>query len=646
MDTTSASNGALTFPALLLRNAGEYSESKVAFREKDLGIWQSYSWQDTLNHVRDLANGLAAMGFKREDKVVVVGDNRPQLYWGMLAAQCLGGVPVPLYQDSIEREMQFVVDHAEAKFALVEDQEQADKLINIKPKCKNLKHIIYSDPRGLRNYDLPYLHSYADVQAMGRKFAEESRDFFDAEIRKGAQDDLAVICYTSGTTGRPKGVMLTHRNFIESSINIAEYENLRDDESVIAYLPMAWVGDFFLSFGLGLTQGFTVNCPESSDTVVGNIREIGPTYFFAPPRIWENILTTVMIRMEDAAWFKRKLFHFFLEVAKRRHSGENASAGRKAVDLALYQLGKVLVYNPLKDSLGLSRMRIAITAGEAIGPEIFSFFRSLGINLKQLYGSTEASVFVSVQKTGDVRADTCGPPVPWVDVKISDDGEVLFKSVGTFKGYYRDPKATKETLKKGWVYTGDAGFLDHDGHLKIIDRVKDVSTLSTGTMYAPKYIENKLKFSHFIKEAVTVGMNRPYVTAMINIDLDAVGNWAERRNLSYTSYTDLAQRPEVYDLVEDAIRRVNETLFDDEQLKGAQIKKYLILHKELDPDDEEITRSRKIRRGFVGEKYKNLIEAMYKNKDHVDVKAKVTFEDGRTSTVSADLRIREVELAS
>ena len=380
--------------------------------------------------------------------------------------------------------------------------------------------------------------------------------------------------------------------------------------------------------------------------MIGNIREIGPTYFFAPPRIWENILTTVMIRMEDAAWFKRKLFHFFLEVAKRRHGGENGSAGRKALDLLLYQAGKLLVYNPLKDSLGLSRVRIAITAGEAIGPEIFSFFRSLGINLKQLYGSTEASVFVSVQKTGDVRSDTCGPPVPWVDVKISDDGEVLFKSVGTFKGYYRDPKATKETLKKGWVYTGDAGFLDQDGHLKIIDRVKDVSTLSTGTMYAPKYIENKLKFSHFIKEAVTVGMNRPYVTAMINIDLDAVGNWAERRNLSYTSYTDLAQRPEVYDLVEDAVRRVNETLLEDEQLKGAQIKKYLILHKELDPDDEEITRSRKIRRGFVGEKYKSLIEAMYKNKEHVDVKAQVTFEDGRTSTVSADLRIREVELAS
>ena len=639
-------NGNSTFPALLLRNARQYGDSRIAYREKDHGIWQSYSWKITLEGVRDLANGLAALGFKRNDKIVVVGDNRPRLYWGMLAAQCLGGVPVPLYQDSIEREMQFVVDHAEAKFALVEDQEQADKLINIKSKCKKLKYIIYDDPRGLRNYDLPYLLNYADVQEQGREFAEKNPEHFDAEIKKGSDQDLAVICYTSGTTGTPKGVMLTHRNFIVSSNNIAEYERMRDDESVIAYLPMAWVGDFFASIGLGLARGYTVSCPESSATVLANIREIGPTYFFAPPRIWENILTSVMIRMEDAAWIKRKLFHYFMGVADRKVSGSNGSPLTKMTDLLLYQIGKTLVYNPLKDSLGLSKIRIAITAGEAIGPEIFSFFRSLGINLKQLYGSTEASVFVSVQENGDVRNDTCGPPVPWVELKISDQGEVLFKGPGTFKGYYKNAKVTKDTLVNGWVHTGDAGFLDHDGHLKIIDRVKDVSTLSSGTIFAPKFIENKLKFSPFIKEAVTMGMKRPYVTAMVNIDLDAVGNWADRRNLNYTSYTDLAQKPEVYDLVEDEVKRVNHTLAEDEELKGAQIKKYLILHKELDPDDEEMTRTRKVRRGFIAEKYKKLVGAMYSDKNHVEVKAQVTFEDGRTGTINADLEIRAVELVS
>lgn len=645
MDSTSTNENG-TFPRLLLNNARKFGDSRTAYREKDLGIWQSYSWKQTLEEVRDLANGLAALGFKRNDKVVVVGDNRPRLYWGMLAAQCLGGVPVPLYQDSIEREMQFVVDHAEAKFALVEDQEQADKLIGIKGKCKKLKHIIYDDARGLRNYDLPYLMNFEDVQAQGREFAAKKPDHFETEVEKGTGTDLAVICYTSGTTGKPKGVMLTHRNFIVSCEQIAEYEKMREDESIIAYLPMAWVGDFFASMGLGLVHGYTVSCPESAATVQANIREIGPTYFFAPPTIWENLLTTVMIRIEDAAWIKRKLFHFFMDVARRKTNQESEFFLRKAADAILYQIGKILMYNPLRDGLGLGKIRIAITAGEAIGPEIFSFFRSLGINLKQLYGSTEASVFVSVQETGNVRNDTCGPPVPWVDLKISKDGEVLFRGPGNFKGYYRNAKDTKETLKQGWVHSGDAGFLDHDGHLKIVDRLKDVSTLSSGTMFAPKFIENKLKFSPFIREAVTVGMKRPYVTAMVNIDLEAVGNWAERRNLNYTSYTDLARRPEVYDLVENEVRRVNKTLADDKETAGVQIRKYLILHKELDPDDEEITRTRKVRRRFIGEKYKTLINAMYKDKDHVEVKAKVTFEDGRTGTINADLEIRSVELAS
>lgn len=643
---TTATGENLTFPKLLIRNALKFENSKIAYREKELGIWQSHTWAQTFEQVRDLANGLASLGLKRDDKIVVVGDNRPHLYWGILAAQCLGAIPVPLYQDSNEREMEFVVDHAEAKFALVEDQEQADKLINIKGKCKKLKSVIYCDSRGLKNYDLPFLLSYASVQEKGREFAGARKNFFEGEVAKGSDTDLAVICYTSGTTGKPKGVMLTHRNFIVCCEKIASYENMRDDESIVAYLPMAWVGDFFASIGLGLVHGYTVSCPESASTVLANIREIGPTFFFAPPRIWENLLTTVMIRMEDAALIKRQMFAYFMEVADRKTNKKGASALSRAADWFLYQIGRILVYDPLRDSLGLGKIRIAITAGEAIGPEIFSFFRSLGVNLKQLYGSTEGSVFVSIQKTGDIRNDTCGPPLPWVDLKISDKGEVLFKGPGTFKGYYKNAKATKETIIEGWVHTGDAGILDHDGHLKIIDRIKDVSTLSSGTIFAPKFLENKLKFSPFIKEAVTIGMKRPYVTAMVCIDLEAVGNWAERRNLTYTSYTDLAQKKEVYDLVEGEVNRVNSNLSEDKALSGAQIKKYLILHKELDPDDEEITRTRKVRRGFVAEKYKKLINAMYTNEQHVDVKAEVMFEDGRTGTINANLEIRSVELAS
>ena len=642
METQEASSHHATFPNLFLENARKFGDRKVAYREKDLGIWQSFTWKASLEQAREIANGLASLGFARGDKLAVIGDNRPQLYWGMLAAQCLGGVPVPLYQDSIERELQYVVEHAEVRFALVEDQEQADKLIGIKAHCPKLEFVIYGDARGLRSYDHPFLLSLEKLQEEGRKFARENPKFLDEEIAKGRPEDLAVICYTSGTTGKPKGVMLSHRNFVDTSRNIASYEQLKDDESVLAYLPMAWVGDFFLSFGLAIVRGMTVNCPENGATVMQNIREIGPTYFFAPPRIWENLLTSVMIRMEDAAWIKRKLFHYFMGVANRVQLGNGEERGPALLDWVAYQLGRVLVYGPLRDTLGLGKIRLAYTAGEAIGPEIFSFFRSLGINLKQLYGMTEASVFVSLQKNGDIKPDTSGPPLPWVDVRFTESGEVLFRSPGAFSGYYRNEEATRETLVDGWVRTGDAGFLDKDGHLKIIDRVKDVSTLSDGTMFAPKYVENKLKFSPYIKEAVALGMNRPFVTALINIDLEAAGNWVERRNIMFTNYTDLAQKAEVYGLIEEEVRRVNVALAEDEKLKGAQIRKFLILHKELDPDDEEITRTRKIRRRFIAEKYADLIEALYRDQDHVEVKAEVTFEDGRTVTINADLEIRSL----
>ena len=632
-----------TFPKLARVNA-ERIPRKVAIREKDYGIWQSYTWAEYLEQARLIALGLASLGFDRGDKTAIVGDNRPQLYWSVLATQALGGVPVPLYQDSIEKEMQYVIDHAEAKFAIVEDQEQVDKLLNLKAQCPRLEYIIYDDPRGLRTYTEPFLLSLERLQEMGRKFAQDSPTYFEDQVAKGRADDIAIICYTSGTTGSPKGVVLSHRNLILTARNAATREGLRSDEEVLAYQPMAWVGDHFFSYSQSIVLGFTVNCPESAGTVLHDLKEVGPTYFFAVPRIWENLLTTVMIRIEDAAWVKRAMVHFFLRLAQRI---ERQRLNRRPVPLwprLLYPLGRLLVYGPLKDNLGVRRIRTAYTAGEAIGPEIFVFFRSLGINLKQVYGMTESSAVISIQRDGDVRLDTVGAPLPGVEIRISENGEVLFRSPGVFQGYYKNPDATRETLEEGWVHTGDAGFIDHDGHLRIIDRAKDVSRLGDGTVFAPKYIENKLKFSPYIKEAVCVGQDRPYVTAMINVDLMAVGNWAERRNIPYTSYTDLSQKAEVHDLIGLEVVRVNRSLSEEELLRGAQIRKYLILHKELDPDDQEMTRTRKVRRRFIAEKYAPLIEALYSDADHVAVEAKVTYEDGRTGTVRADVKIREAEL--
>ena len=635
-------HGLDTFPKLVRANA-ERIPAKIAIREKDLGIWQSYTWQDYFAQAQLIGLGLAALGFARGDKTAIIGDNRPQLYWAMTATQALGGIPVPLYQDSVEKEMQYILDHAEARFAVVEDQEQVDKLLHVKAQCPRLEYIIYDDPRGLRGYTEPFLLSLEHVRELGCKFARDHPGYFEAELAKGSADDVAIICYTSGTTGVPKGTMLSHRNLMVTARNAARREGLRSNEEVLAYLPMAWVGDHAFSYAQSVVTGFTVNCPESAATVLQDLREIAPTYFFAVPRIWEVILTNVMIRIEDAAWPKRRLVHAFLRIAqemeRRRLVGQPTSVWRRL----LYPLGHLLVYGPLKDNLGMRRIRIAYTAGEAIGPEIFVFFRSLGINVKQLYGMTEASVFVAVQKDGDVRLDTVGTPMPEVEIKISETGEVLFRSPGVFQGYFKNPEATRQTVEDGWIHSGDAGFLDAAGHLKIIDRAKDLGRLADGTMFAPKYLENKLKFSQFVKEAVTLGPGRPYVTALINIDLGAVGNWAERRGIAYTSYTDLSQKPEVYDLIQQEVVRVNRSLaVEDEVLRGARIRKFLILHKELDPDDEEITRTRKVRRGHVAQKYAALIEALYGDRDRVAVEAQVTYEDGRTGTIRADVAIREV----
>ncbi|HJQ61132.1 MAG TPA: AMP-binding protein [Vineibacter sp.] len=641
--TDAAATPAETFPQLLALNA-RLRGGRSAFREKEYGIWQTYTWRQVLDETRAFAAGLAALGFGRGDKLVIVGDNRPRLYWAMCAAQMLGGIPVPVYQDSVAAEMAYVVEHAEARFALAEDQEQIDKLLEIQAHVPALKTLIYVDERGLGDYQ--GLLSYAQVQARGREELASKPAFLDAEIAHGKGSDPSVMLYTSGTTGRPKGVVLTYDNLHKSARNAATFEGLDERDELLCYLPMAWVGDHIFSYAQGLVTSFTVNCPESAATVQTDLREIGPTYYFAPPRVLENIITNVMIRMEDAGALKRRMFAYFMGLARR--VGGSLLDGKPVglADRVLYWLGDLLVYGPLKNTLGLSRVRVAYTAGEAVGPDIFNFYRSLGINMKQLYGQTESSVFVTIHPNRDVRLETVGKVAPEMEVRIADNGEVMFRGPGVFHEYYKNPQATAETkTADGWVHSGDAGYVDDDGHLHIIDRAKDVGKLNDGTLFAPKFIENKLKFFPHINEAVAFGDKRDFVTALINIDLTAVGNWAERHDIAYASYQELAGRQEVYDLIAGEVAQVNADLAKDPRMAGAQVRRFLILPKLLDADDGELTRTRKVRRGFIGERYGALIAALYGGQSSIHIRTEVTFEDGRKGMVEGDVAIRDMNHA-
>ena len=629
---------ATTLARMLRRNARDLRD-RPAIREKDRGIWQTWTWGQYYEQVRDFALGLVALGFKRGERLSVIGDNRPRLYWAQVAAQCLGGVPVPVYQDSIAKELAFVWNHAECSVIVAEDQEQVDKVLGLRDQLPALRLVVYDDPRGLVHYKHEWLRSYQEVQELGRAFAARHPHDFDAEIEKGKPEDVAIICYTSGTTGNPKGVMLTNANAIGIADAFRKAEDVRADDDALAYLPMAWAGDAAYTLFLSLVVGFCSNCPESPETVQRDLRELGPTTVLAPPRIWENMLTGVQVKAADAPALKRWVFERFRAAAER---AEILRSDGKPIPLGLRlacMLGNVLVYTPIRDQLGLRRARWALTGGAPLGPDTFRFFRSIGVNLKQVYGSTETTGLVSLQPSAEANPTTAGRPCPGIEVKIADRGEVLVRGPVIFKGYLKNEEATREVIDpEGWFRTGDAGFIDPRGHLVIIDRAKDVGALRDGTPFAPQFIENKLKFSPFIREAVAFGNEYPFVSAMVAIDLNTVGNWAERRGIPYTSYLDLSQKPEVCDLIREEIRKGNETL-----PASTRIRRFLLLTKDLEADDAEMTRTRKVRRKFVAEKYASVIDAFYAGGHAVELEASITYEDGRTAIMKSHVRVEDVE---
>ena len=637
-----------TFPQLLIKQAAERPDAP-AMREKEYGIWQAHSWSALALLVKHIACGLHQTGLMRGEHMVVVGSNRPRLYATMLAAQSLGAIPVPLYQDAVGAECIFPINNADVRFAFAEDQEQVDKLLEIRGSCPLLSDIVFDEPRGLRNYSEPGLQSLDSLIDIGKTFCSTHPDWYAAEVAKASPGDVAAMFFTSGTTGNPKGVVHTHHSLIDRAQAGADFDHLGPNEEVLAYLPPAWIGQNIFSYAQWLCCGYVVNCPESAATMAIDLKEVGPTYYFAPPRVFEGLLTSVMIRMEDAGSIKRSMFGYFMDVA-RAHGPARMDGKSIGLWASLqYTLGDWLVYGPLRNNLGMSRVRVAYTAGEAIGPDLFTFYRSIGVNLKQLYGSTETAVFVCLQPDNEARADTVGVPCAGVEIKVADNGEILVKSPGLLKGYYKNPEATAEVLTAdGWYHTSDAGFLDAQGHLKIIDRVKDVGRIkggqNDGAMFAPKYVENKLKFFPFIKEVVAYGDQREKVCVMINIDFDAVGNWAERRNLPYAGYTDLAQKTEVYALIQDCVEKVNADLSVDNLLAGSQVSRFLVLHKELDADDGELTRTNKVRRGYIADKYQVLVDALYGGLQTQFIETAVKFEDGRSGSVSATLRLSDAKL--
>ena len=625
-----------TLIELLSRNA-RARPRVVALREKDLGIWQEYTWRQYFDEVLALAAGLDALGFAEGDALIVLGDNRPRLYFGMLAASTLRGVPVPVFPDAIAEEVRQIVSSCKARFALAEDQEQVDKLLELRKQVGCLDVLVYDDARGLGTYTQSGLVAYAAMKTSGVERLEAQPQLRDDLPRRARPGDPAVLLHSSGTTGTPKGVMLEHGHLLAAVRNGAAGGYFEAGEEIVAYLPMAWVGDFVFSVAAAIALGFTVNIPERPETVLQNLQEIAPTLYFAPPRSWDQMLTHVHVRMEEAPrlkrWLYQRLMPAAVDIERARLEGKPVSLGRRL----LRSLGEPMIYGPIKDYLGLSRVRRAYTGGEAIGEDTFLFFRGLGVNLKQIYGQTENSALTSVQADDEVRLHTVGRPLPGVDARVSDTGEVLLRSESLFRGYRNNPEATAGALRDGWFHTGDAGYLEPDGQLVILGRVEEVVQTRGGQRFVAQYVENRLKFSPFIREAAILGAGRDHLAALVCIDFDAVGHWAEVRGISYTSYADLSQEPEVYRLIGERIRHVNGLLPPE-----LAIRRFVNLHKEFDPDDGELTRTRKLRRRVIEERYGPIIEALYSGRRAIDVEARITYETGETGAIRRHLTLEDV----
>jgi len=627
-----------TFPRLLARNARTIGD-RVALREKEFGIWQSFTWSEYQTRVRDFSLGLVALGLGRGDKVAIIGDNRPEWVWSEIAAQAAGAASVGIYQDSNLTEVAYVIDHCDASVVVAEDQEQVDKILEMLDKLPKVRHVVFTDPRGLRKYEHPALLSFEAVEEKGRVLARERPGLYEENVAKGGAEDVAIICYTSGTTGSPKGAMLSFRNLLAMALALDQVDEKRADDEFVSFLPLAWIGEQMMSLSAALAKGFTVNFPEEPDTVTENIREIGPNVMFAPPRVWESLNSTVQVKIMDTSPFKRFMYERCMPIGKRV---ADLRFARKAVPLGLrllYRLAHLLLFRALKDRLGMSHLRSASTGGAALGPDVFRFFHAMGVPLKQIYGQTEISGISCIHRDDDIAFHSVGSPIPGTEVKIAGNGEILSRSPSVFLGYYKNDEATRATLEGEWLHSGDAGYLSEEGHLVVIDRLKDVMKLADGTQFSPQFIENRLKFSPYLKEAVVVGKDRPYLTAMLCIDMGVVGKWAEKNKLSYTTYTDLSAKPEVYDLVQREVDQVNETL-----PAAARIHKFVLLYKELDADDEELTRTRKVRRGFVEDRYGEVIAALYGEAPEVRIDTTIKFQDGKVSHIRTTLLVRRLEL--
>ncbi|GLB59519.1 AMP-binding protein [Cytobacillus sp. NCCP-133] len=623
----------MTFPQLLIERAYK-NGSQVALREKEYGIWNEFNYESFLEKVKLFSQGLAALGLEREDKVAIIGDNRIEWIISELAAQSLGGISVGIYQESLSTELKYIINDCDATIVVAEDQEQVDKLLEIKDAIPKVKTIIYYDPRGMRNYQEEFLLKFEDVLAIGQSFQSKEPEFFQLEVDKGTEDDVAILSYTSGTTGNPKGTMLTYRNLVNMAKNLSSIDPLTDKDEYVSFLPLAWIGEQMMTLAMGLYNGMTINFPEEPTTVLEDLREIGPQVIFSPPRIYEDMVSRFQVKIQDSGWLKRKIYNWCKpigeKVAKAQFENIPVSSGTKI----LYKIADYLIFSAIRDHLGLLKIKRAYTGGAPLGPDVFEFFHSIGVNVKSIYGQTEVSGISIVHRDGDIKLDSVGIPIPGTEVKISNEGEILIKSSSVCKGYYKNEKSTKETIQEGWLHTGDAGTLDEEGHLYIIDRIKDVIRLDTGEMFSPQFIENKLKFSSYIQEAVAIGKERPYVVAMINIDMKNVGRWAEKNQISYTTYTDLSSKPEVLDLIEKQVQKINQSLPEK-----ARVKKFVLLYKELDADDEELTRTKKVRRQFVAKKYQTLIDGLYTKDTKIEVNGTIKYRDGLEQTIQTTLQV-------